>query len=411
MRLPQSFRIYARRLDPYLVLPAIVLVIIGVLVVYSATEYPDSPRSGFFMRHLLAYPVAFVALIVAMTIPLRTLEDFSYPLYAIGIVSLVAVLFVGQEVYGARRWLVAGPVRLQPAEVVKMLTVFALAHFLIGKRRDPARMGTLLPAFCVILLPIVLVLKEPDLGTSAAFAALGLVMLVWAGLPMLHLLLMASPLVGLALCRYWIVWGLFVLIGSVIIWRSRATWLVLAAFLTVQVTLFVAAPRVWDKLEPYQRARLTTFLDPEKDPAGAGYQILQSKITIGSGGIWGKGYLKGTQKALAFLPQQHTDFIFGVVGEEFGFLGSIVTILLFFTLIARGYFLGLHCRNHFGAMLAVGISSILLYHAGVNMAMTVGRLPVTGLPLPFLSYGGSFLVSSFAMLGLMLNVSAHRYDY
>lgn len=411
MRLPQSIRIYARRPDPYLVLPAIGLILIGLLAVYSATEYPGSPRSGFFIRHLLAYPAAVVAMLVAMTIPLRTLEDFSYPLYVSGIILLVAVLFLGVEVHGARRWLVAGPVRMQPAEVAKTLTVVALAHFLIGKRRDPAGMGTLLPAFCMILLPIVLVLREPDLGTSAAFGALGLGMLVWAGLPMLHLLLMASPLVGLALCRYWAAWGLFVLIGAVVIWKSRVAWLVLAAFLVVQVALFVAAPRVWERIEPYQRARLTTFLNPEKDPGGAGYQILQSKITIGSGGIWGKGYLKGSQKALAFLPQQHTDFIFGVVGEEFGFLGSIVTILLFFGLVSRGYFLGLHCRNHFGAMVAVGISTILLYHAGVNMAMTVGLLPVTGLPLPFISYGGSFLVSSFAMLGLLLNVSAHRYDY
>jgi rod shape determining protein RodA len=411
VRLPQSVRIYGRRLDLFLVLPALALILIGILAVYSATEYTGSPRSGFFMRHLLAYPAALVALFVAMTIPLRTLEDFCYPLYAIGIALLVAVLLVGLEVHGARRWLVAGPIRMQPAEVVKTLTVLALAHFLIGKRRDCARMGTLLPAFFLILLPMIFILKEPDLGTSAAFAAIGLCMLIWAGLPMLHLLLMASPLVGLALCRHWVAWGLFVLVGAIIIWKSRATWLILAAFLTVQVALFVAAPLVWERLEPYQKARLTTFLDPEKDPAGAGYQILQSKITIGSGGIWGKGYLQGTQKALAFLPQQHTDFIFGVVGEELGFLGSLVTILLFFALIARGYFLGLHCRNHFGAMVAVGLSSIFLYHAGVNMAMTVGLLPVTGLPLPFLSYGGSFLVSSLAMLGLLLNVSAHRYDY
>lgn len=411
MRLPASLRIYGRRLDLYLILPALALVGVGMLAVFSATEYPDSARAGFFMRHLAAVPVALAAMVIAMAIPLRTLEDFSYVLYVLAMLMLIAVLFVGVEVHGARRWLAVGSFRMQPAEVAKIITTLALAHFLASKRRDPARAGTLVLAFCLILLPIILILREPDLGTSAAFAALGLGMLVWAGLPMLHLLLMGSPLVGLALCRHWIWWGVFVAVSSLIIWRSRVTWLILAGFLIVQVAIVVGAPRAWNLLEPYQKARLTTFLDPERDPAGAGYQIIQSKITIGSGGVWGKGYLQGSQKALAFLPQQHTDFIFGVVGEEFGFLGSIVTILLFFLLITRGYFLGLHCRNHFGGLVAVGISTVMLYHAAVNMAMTVGLLPVTGLPLPFVSYGGSFLVSTFAMIGLLLNVSAHRYDY
>ncbi len=411
MRLPGSIRAYGGRLDPYLIVPAVALVLLGFLAVYSATEFPDSARAGFFVRHLVAFPPAICVLLFAMALPLRFLEDVSYILYAAMILLLIGVLLVGTEVYGARRWLGVGPIRIQPSELAKVATAMALARFLAAKRRDPARITNLLWVIGIIAVPMLLILKQPDLGTSGALPAIGLAVLLWAGIPLLHLLLLVSPLIGLALCRHWFLWGLFLAGSSLLLWKSRLPWLVLALFLILQVAVFAGAPVVWGHLKPYQQARLTTFLDPSSDPSGAGYQILQSKIAIGSGGIWGKGYLKGSQKALAFLPQQHTDFIFSVVGEEFGFWGSFLAVAFFFALIARGYYLALHCRNVFAGLLSVAVSTLLLYHAGVNMAMTVGLLPVTGLPLPFISFGGSFLVSVFGMLGILLNVSAHRYDY
>jgi rod shape determining protein RodA len=404
-------RLYRRNWDPYLVFATLGLLIIGLLAVYSATEFPESSRAGFFARHLLAIPLALCFMVVAMSLPLRILDDVSYILYAASIVLLVAVLAVGMEVYGAKRWLGYGQLRLQPSEVAKVATCLLLAHILIAKKRDPARISTLLTVFGIVGLPLLLVLKEPDLGTSGAFAAMGLTMLVWGGLPWLHLFLLMSPLVGLILCRHYLLWGIY-LIGSLcFLWRVRLSWLVLAAFVVVQVAVVIGAPIFWNHLQPYQKSRLTSFENPEKDPGGAGYQIMQSKIAIGSGEIWGKGYLKGSQKALAFLPQQHTDFIFSVVGEEFGFLGSMVTIFLFLVLVIRGYYLALHCRSPFSGLVAVGVSTLLLYHAGVNMGMTVGLLPVTGLPLPLVSYGGSFLVSVLGMVGLLMNISAHRFDY
>ncbi len=411
MRLPGTIRAYRGRLDPYLVIPAAALILLGCLAVYSATEFPDSARAGFFVRHLVAFPPAFCVLLFAMALPLRFIEDTSYLIYGATILLLVAVLFVGTEVYGARRWLGVGPIRIQPSELAKVATVLVLARFLASKRRDPARISDLSCVLGLIALPMLLVLKQPDLGTSGAFPAIGLAVLLWAGLPLLHLLFLVSPLLGLSLCRHWFLWGIFLAGSTFAFWRSRLPWLVLALFLVIQVAVFAGAPAVWGHLKPYQQARLTTFLDPSRDPAGAGYQILQSKIAIGSGGIWGKGYLKGSQKALAFLPQQHTDFIFSVVGEEFGFWGSFIAIVLFFILVARGYYLAFHSRNVFAGLLSVGVSTLLLYHAGVNMAMTVGLLPVTGLPLPLISFGGSFLVSVFGMLGILMNVSAHRYDY
>lgn len=411
MRLPAAFAIYRRRLDPYLVIAGGALVLIGLLAVYSATEFPDSARAGFFARHLVALPLAFGVMALAMAVPLRVLEDLGILLYAATTLLLVAVLLFGTEVYGARRWLGAGPFRMQPSELAKLATAIALAQFLAAKKRDPARWSTLLPAAGMVLLPLALVLKEPDLGTSGAFAVMGIAMVLWSGLPWLHTLLMMSPLASLILCRHYVFWAAYLVVSVLVLWRVRLSWLVLALFVVIQTAVMFGAPVLWNHLEPYQRMRLTVFEHPERDPSGGGYQIMQSKIAIGSGGIWGKGYLKGSQKALAFLPQQHTDFIYSVVGEEAGFLGCLATIILFLLVILRGYYLALHCRSPFAGLLAVGIATLLLYHAGVNMAMTVGLLPVTGLPLPFVSYGGSFQLSVFAMLGLLLNISAHRFDY
>ncbi|MBD3162533.1 MAG: rod shape-determining protein RodA [Candidatus Eisenbacteria bacterium] len=411
MRAPGPYRAYLRRFDWGIALAAFALVLIGLYAVYSATQFPDSPREDLFLRHLLALPVALGAMLVMMAIPLRTLEDLAWPIYGGCLLILLLVLLVGMEAYGARRWLVFGPVRLQPAEIAKIGTIIALANYLARKRRSPDQIRTLFAALGLIALPLLLILRQPDLGTAGAIPALGIGILLWAGLPMVHLLVLASPLLGLALRPLPILWGLFVVASLAVLWRRRVSGLVLALFLLVHGGLFLGAPVVWDRLEPYQRDRITTFLQPEGDPGGAGYQIIQSKITIGSGWIWGKGPLAGTQKALAFLPQQHTDFIFGVIGEELGFLGTSVTLLLFLLLILRAFRLVVQCRSPFAGLLAGGLGSLLLYHVGVNLAMTVGLLPVTGLPLPFLSYGGSFLVAMFAVVGLLLNVSAHRFDY
>ncbi|MFB3909227.1 MAG: rod shape-determining protein RodA [Candidatus Eisenbacteria bacterium] len=411
MRIPAALRIYGRRLDPYLIVPMAGLILIGMLVVYSATEFPDSARAGFFLRHLLAFPIAIAAMLVFMVLPLRLLEDFAYVLHAIALVLLIGVLVAGIEVYGARRWLGAGPLRMQPSEFAKLTTILVLARFLSTKRHDPARLSNLGAVLGLALLPLLLVLKQPDLGTSGAFVAFAATMLVWAGLPGLHLLLLVSPLAGLILGKHWLAWGAFLVVSLVVLVRSRMPWLVIGAFVLVQLAVFIGGPIAWGHLEPYQKARLTTFLDPGQDPGGAGYQLLQSKIAVGSGGMWGKGFLKGSQKALAFLPQQHTDFIFSVVGEEFGFLGSLAVLVLFLALVFRAFYLALHCRSPFSGLLAVGLGTLILYHSAVNMAMTVGLLPVTGLPLPLISYGGTFQLTIYATLGLLLNISAHRYDY
>ena len=260
-------------------------------------------------------------------------------------------------------------------------------------------------------MPMALVLREPDLGTSGAFPGLALVMLLWAGLPWLTLVVLVSPLLTLAMTGTWYLWVAFLALVAVWFHRVRLSWFLLGLVAAVNALVFFGAPRVIQKLEPYQQARIASFLDPDADPAGAGYQVMQSKIAIGSGRAMGKGYLRGTQNILAFLPQQHTDFIYSVVGEEWGFAGSVLVLFLFGTLVLRALYIGRTCRSDFASLLASGIAGLVLYHASVNIAMTMGLFPVTGLPLPFLSYGGSFLITMMAGFGLLENIAVHRYEY
>lgn len=408
MRIP---RVYRQQWDWWLVLPAAVLLLAGILSVYSATYHPESPRHGYIWRHLFSVGLGFGVFTFFLFLPLRLCEDWAWIGYAASIALLVLVMLIGVEEYGARRWFRVGPLRFQPSELAKLALVLALARFLSGKRTDLTRPRSLLAALGMTSLPALLVLRQPDLGTAGAFPALALVMLAWAGLPRLVLAVMFSPLVTLALMHYWWAWAVFLLLMAAWARRAQLPWLLFGIFLTVHATLFVAAPHLLARLEPYQQQRIATFFNPESDPSGAGYQVLQSKIAIGSGMVAGKGFLRGTQNVLSFLPQQHTDFIFSVVGEEWGFVGAFVVIGLFALLVLRALHLGRICRSPFGSFAAAGICGLLLYHAGLNMAMTMGLFPVTGLPLPFLSYGGSFLLTMMATLGLLQNIAVHRYEY
>jgi rod shape determining protein RodA len=321
---------------------------------------------------------------------------------------LVVVLFAGQVSGGAGRWLGVGPLRFQPSEPAKLATVLFLAHYLSGKRCDLRRFVPLAGALALVGLPCLLVLKEPDLGTALAFAAFGGGMLVWAGLPWVTLFVMISPLAVALMSRWIYVWVPFLAAAILLLRWRRVSWLLVAIFAVIQGLIALEAPRLWNHLEPYQRARLSTFLEPERDPTGAGYQVIQSKIAIGSGGITGQGYGRGSQKALSFLPRQHTDFIYSVIGEEWGFVGAVVTLALFGLLLLRSLARARVVRSSFGSLVGIGVVSLLFYHVAVNIAMTVGLAPVTGLPLPFVSFGGSFMVTTLAAMGLLLGVIARR---
>ncbi len=405
------FRLHAP-VDTPLLLASLALVGIGLLTVYSATSVPGA-HEGLWMRQLAWAGIALVAAWIVASIHYRAYDALAWPLYVAALALLVVVLFKGTSAYGAKRWLELGPLRFQPSELAKVATVLLLARLFDKEKLDLRRFAHWAPALAVTLVPFALVFKEPDLGTSLCFPAILVAMYFWAGMPVGQLLLGLSPVFTAVL--YFLfhnggLWGAGGLVAAMLaLFRPRLPTLVVVLLLNAGVGY--ALPHVWDHLADYQKRRIETFLNPNEDPYHAGYQIIQSRIAIGSGGVVGTGYLKGTQKALAFLPMRHTDFIFSVVGEEWGLLGTLTVVLLFALLVLRGYRLALAARGGFASLLAVGVVTALFYHVMVNILMTIGWAPVTGLPLPLISYGGTALVANGIQLGLLQNVAIRRTEF
>jgi rod shape determining protein RodA len=397
-------------LDWPLALSTFGLVAIGLLTVYSATSIPGA-HQGLWMKQLAWCGIAFVAAWVVASVHYRLYDSLAWPLYAIAIVLLVAVLVVGTTRMGARRWIEIGPFQFQPSELAKIATTFVLARYFDHAKINLRKVRWWLPPLALVLVPFALVAKEPDLGTALSFPAMLVVMYFWAGMPAGNLLLGLSPVFNVALFFFtgtiWWFVGLFVALLAF----ARPRLSVLLAMLALNGLVGYELPHMWNHMHDYQRRRIETFINPEGDPYGSGYQIIQSKIAIGSGGVVGKGYLKGSQKALAFLPMRHTDFIFSVVGEELGFLGALTVVLLYGVTILRGYRLAAVARDGFAGLLVIGVVTALFFTIMVNMLMTVGWAPVTGIPLPFLSYGGTALIVNCVQIGLLQNVALRRREY
>jgi len=397
-------------LDVPMTIAALVLVAIGLSIVFSATTVPGE-HEGLWVRQLMWFGFAFAAALLAAALHYRAYDSFAYPLYGLSILLLIAVLVMGTSAMGAKRWLELGPLKFQPSELAKIATVFVLARRFDDRKLDLRRVRDWFPPLLITLVPFVLVAKEPDLGTSLAFPVILVAMYFWAGMPPGHLLLGLSPVFNVAL---FFLTGSLVWFGAafaVLLAFVRPKWSTLLLALMINGAVAYAVPHLWDHLHDYQKRRIETFLNPGQDPHGAGYQIIQSKIAIGSGGLAGKGFLRGTQKGLAFLPMRHTDFIYSVVGEELGLLGALTVVILYAVVIVRGYRLALQVRNGFASLMAVGLVSALFYHIMVNILMTIGWAPVTGLPLPLLSYGGTALIVNCVQLGLLQNVALRRQEY
>jgi rod shape determining protein RodA len=396
-------------IDVPLAMAALALVVMGLLVVYSATSVPGA-HHGLWTKQLMWAIVAVGAAWLAAVIPYRVYDALAYPLYLISLMLLALVLVMGTSAMGAKRWLDFGPLRFQPSEIAKLGTVLMLARRFDNPKLDLRKLQHWLPALLLTLIPVALVAKQPDLGTALSFPVVLVTLYYWAGMPLGNLLLGLSPVFNVALffitgSLWWFAGLLAALLGII---RPRVTTLVLVLVLNGVVSY--ALPHLWHHLADYQKRRIETFLDPGNDPYGAGYQIIQSKIAIGSGGVLGKGYLKGSQKALAFLPMRHTDFIYSVVGEELGLIGALTVVILYAVVIVRGFRLAVVARNSFASLMAAGIVSALFFHIMVNMLMTVGWAPVTGLPLPLLSYGGTALLVNGVQLGLLENVALRRQE-
>jgi rod shape determining protein RodA len=366
--------------DPILIGSALALTGAGILLIYAAQHSaPDPADQEYWSRQLIWFLVALVAFVAAVRIPLRFHEVFAY-VYLAGIgVVLLGLLFFANVVGG--RWISLGPAFLQPSELAKIAVLFAMSRYLAYLKRPLFGWRSLLTVGALVAPILLLVLKQPDLGTALVFLALSLVLIFWGGVPPVAMFFLVSPLISLILAFNWMVWIAFATVLIIALVRVRPRLILAIMVMTSNLAFGVITPIMWNHLRPYQQNRILIFLNPGADPRGAGYQIIQSKVAIGSGGFWGKGFLEGTQTGLHFLPAKHTDFIFSVCGEEFGFVGSFLLLTLFGIFLWRAINAGDLTRNRFGRFLAVGAAGIVAFQLLVNVGMTLGLMPVTGIPL------------------------------
>ncbi|MGB2989917.1 MAG: rod shape-determining protein RodA [Candidatus Zixiibacteriota bacterium] len=402
----------SKEFDLTLLVAALLLSAIGILLIYSAKLHCENlAERGIYVKQTVWVLLGLSACILTFFVPLRFYEAFSYPIWVFSILTLVLILMIGSSKMGAARWISLGGFNIQPSEFAKIAAIFPLAKYLAYSRRSVYSFRWLVTVVGIAFLPALLILKQPDLGTSLVFFAILISMLFWSGVPLFYLFLIVSPFISLICAFHWFPWALFFLILVLLLYYVRPGVVFSAGFLLLNLAFGMITPLIWNKLHHYQQQRIIVFLDPGRDPQGAGYQIIQSKVAIGSGELAGKGYLEGSQTKLAFLPHQHTDFVFSVLGEEFGFFGGLVLLGLFGFLIFKGIRIARKTRNTFAGNVAIGLTAVIGFQMVVNIGMTLGVMPVTGLPLPFVSYGGSSMLLCWVALGILLAINSRWFEY
>lgn len=376
-------------------------------MVYSAgvLNIPSPVTSIAWRRQVLWLVVAIAGFVAILQARPRWIEWAAIPAYGLAVILLAATLVVGTgagTAEGVGRWIQLGPLRFQPAEFAKLAAVLGLARLLSVRETPPQGLRDLVAPSALIGLPLILVVLQPDLGTALAFIGVLFAGLYWAGTPPLLLFLLASPGLALILSFSTPVWSVYFvgLLILIYIFRYRLYLAESVGILLLNLAAGTVANPLWGRLADYQRNRLLVFLDPGMDPRGAGWNLIQSKVAIGSGGLTGKGFTQGTQKRLDFLPEQHTDFIFSVIGEELGFIGVTLAVALFVFILLRIIRLAEITPDPFAGLVLFGIFGAWLVHIFINIGMTIGLVPITGIPLPFLSYGGTFLVTCWAFTAL-----------
>ncbi len=398
--------------DPPLVAGVLVLSLFGVAMIYSAgvLNDPSPVTQNIWLRQAAWLLISLVAFSLLSQVPVRWIEWAALPAYVMGIILLGATLVVGTgagTAAGVKSFISIAGFRFQPAEPAKIATILAVARLLSMKKEGPQALRELLPPIGVVGLPLGLVILQPDLGTAMAFVGILFAALYWGGTPIPLLVLLASPGLGLILSFDTGVWS-FYMVGltlSLFFYRYRLYLVESVGVVLANLAAGTIALPLWRSLADYQRNRLLVFLDPSVDPRGAGWHLIQSKVAIGSGGLLGKGFTQGTQKRLDFLPEQHTDFIFSVVGEELGFVGTMLVIGAFSFVLLRIVRLATEASDPFAGLVIFGIFGAWITHIFVNVGMTIGVFPITGIPLPFVSYGGSFLLMSWVALALAVRVT------
>ena len=397
-------------IDRQLVTVSLCLVLFGLATLYSAGQTDVPTRAaGVWSRQFIWVGVGIVAIWIIFHVSMRVLEWVAPAVYAFSILLLLVVLWVGTgagTAVGSHSWLSVGGHQIgQPSELAKVATVLMLARFLSSRKEPPRSLRDLIGPVLIVGVPCLLVLKQPDLGRALVFVGIFFAMLFWSGVRPRMLFMLATPVVSLLLAFHTLAWSVWIILFVLILiaWRPYVwDWVV---FLTANVAMGAIAMPLWKRLAPYQQNRLLTFLDPEADPRAAGYHAIQSRVAIGSGGWFGTGYTQGPQKRLAFLPEQHTDFVFSVVGEELGFVGVLVALSLFLALFLVLLRIARRATDSFSSLAVFGIVGLFFTHVFENVGMTVNLMPITGIPLPLFSYGGSFFIICSLCLGVALRVA------
>jgi rod shape determining protein RodA len=413
-------RSWKQNLDAWTLLAWFALVTTGLVALYSTThgpaaEYLSQGVRDNFYRQLMWGSLSAVGIGIILMLPVRVLRSLAYPVYGVTVVLLVLCLFVGVEVHGTRAWLALGPFRLQVSEFAKVGTVLAVAQLLSERHTHATKnLGYALKAAGLIVGPALLIVLQNDMGTALVFFGLVPIMLFWSELPISVILLLISPAIAGYLALLYVPAALgFAVVFTAALWWTSGQRLVagLAATFTGGVTALVSF--VLTKiLQPYQVNRLLSFTNPDAEQfrQGVGFHLVQSKAALKSGGLWGMGFMQGTQTQGAYVPEQTTDFILTVIAEEFGFVGSFLVLVLLATLLLRLVKLGSDVKHPFGSIVAGGAVGVYLLHIVINVGMVTGMLPVIGLPLPFLSYGGSAMLANTALLAIVLNTHMRRDD-
>jgi rod shape determining protein RodA len=399
-----------RELDKPLLAVTLLLAAFGLATLYSAGQ-TDVPTfvTTIWLKQVIWLGVALVAVILVFRVSPRLLEWATpYVYLGSGVLLLLTLAFGtgGGTAASSKAWITVAGHRLgQPSELVKLAVVLMLARWLAERRAAPATLRELVPPCLIAGVPFLVIVAQPDLGSALVLIAILFSMLYWAGTKPSLLVLLASPVIGLVLSFSTIVWGAWiVLLFGLLLWWRPYVWEGLTVML-LNVAMGVLALPVWRHLAPYQQNRLLAFLNPDVDPRATGWHVIQSRVAVGSGGFLGKGFTHGTQKGLGYLPAQHTDFIFSVVGEELGFVGVLVALGLFTALILMLFRVARRATDPFSGLVVFGIAGMLFTHIVENVGMTVNLLPITGIPLPFFSYGGSFLLTCALAIGISLRIA------
>ncbi|MGM0461637.1 MAG: rod shape-determining protein RodA [Fibrobacterota bacterium] len=412
------------KFDLVFFLTSLILWSIGLAQIYSAASI------HFFTHQIMWIILGICLILLIVTIPTVFFYKIAQWYYYVTIILLITILFSGESAMGAVRWLSVGNFRLQPSEFGKIGLLLMLSWYLSKRSISFYRLKSMIIPALIIAIPFILVMQQPDLGTALIFLTLPLPLFYWSGMSLVQMFYLISPVISLILSAIPLIlsfyadsdtevsiqaslpWGIFVFLLLISYYFLRPPLKIIIISLVLSITSATMTNVIWNNtLQDYQKTRVVSFINPQADPRGAGYQVIQSMIALGSGQEYGKGYLKGSQVNLQYIPEAHTDFIFSVLGEQFGLAGCTLVLLLYILIIARALYSTRNIRNRFANLLLVGAASMMAFHILINISMVVGMMPVTGLPLPFLSYGGSFTITIAVLVGIAMNARGDIANY